>query len=62
MIPNQMGKNINDVRMYRRIKSYLSLLAYMNYSRMVSNSNKEKADFAYEVYKIVDPENAAKIK
>jgi hypothetical protein len=56
------GKNISDVRMCKRIKSYLSLLAYMSYTRMHSSGNKEKADFALQVYQIVDPENAAKIK
>jgi len=48
--------------MYKRIMSYLSLLAYMNYNNAESSGDKNNADFALEVYKIVDPENAAKIK
>lgn len=52
----------DDVLMCKRIKSYLSLIAYMQYTNANSNGDKEKAAFALEVYKIVDPENAAKIK
>jgi hypothetical protein len=42
--------------------SYLSLMAYMNYTHANSSGDKEKADFSLKVYRIVDPENAAKIK
>jgi len=56
------GTNLYEVRMYKRIMSYLSLLAYMNYNNAESSGDKNNADFALEVYKIVDPENAAKIK
>jgi hypothetical protein len=51
-----------DVLMCKRIISYLSLLAYMNYTGALNSGAKEKADFAFRVYQVVDPENAAKIK
>ena len=56
------GKDQNDVLMYKRIKSYLSLLCYMNYSRASSQNQKEKVDFSLQVYRMVDPENAANFK
>ena len=56
------GADQNDVLMCRRIVSYLSLIAYMNYTSANSSGDKEKADFAMKVYRIVDPENAARIK
>jgi predicted esterase len=56
------SKDEQDVLMCKRIMSYLSLLAYMQYSGANSAGNKDKADFALEVYRIVDPENASKIK
>jgi len=56
------GTNQYELRMYKRIMSYLSLLAYMNYNHAESLGDKNNADFSFEVYKIVDPENAAKIK
>jgi predicted esterase len=56
------GKDREEVLMCKRIMSYLSLLAYMNYTHALSSGDKTKADFAMEVYRIVDPENAAKIK
>jgi len=56
------GKDQQDVLMCKRIMSYLSLLAYMNYSNASKSGAKEKADFALHVYRLVDPENAAKIK
>jgi hypothetical protein len=56
------GKDQSDALMCRRIMSYLSLIAYMNYSRAESAGDKEKSDFSLVVYRIVDPENAAKIK
>jgi predicted esterase len=55
-------KNVQDAAMCRRIKSYMSLVAYMTYTRLVSSGDAEKAKFALEVYGIVDPENASKIK
>ena len=48
--------------MNKRIISYLSLLSYMNYSSAKSAGDMEKADFAYRVYGMVDPVNAAKVK
>ena len=56
------NKNLTDASMCKRIKSYLSLVAYLNYSRMQNSGDMEKASFALQVYKVVDPENAAKIK
>jgi hypothetical protein len=56
------GKDPQEVLMYKRIMSYLSLLAYMKYSAAERSGEKEKADFAMQVYQIVDPENAAKMK
>jgi hypothetical protein len=54
-------KDPADARMCRRIKSYLSLAAYTYMSRSQDSGDTAKADFAYQVYQIVDPENAAKI-
>ena len=59
-ITNKTDKN--DVLMCKRIMSYLSLLAYMKYTGAMNARDKEKAYFALEVYRIVDPENASKIK
>lgn len=56
------GKNLAEVKKSERLKSFLSLLAYMSYSQMLNSGNTEKADFAFQVYQIVDPGNAAKIK
>ena len=56
------GKDDDDVLMCKRIKGYLSLLAYMKYSSAIASGEHEKADFSLQVYRIVDPENAAKIK
>ena len=56
------GKDDMDVLMCKRIKSYLSLMAYMNYSRAVSMKQEEKVKFSMQVYELVDPENAAKFK
>jgi hypothetical protein len=56
------GADLEDGLMCRRIMSYLSLMAYMNYTHANSSGDKEKADFSLKVYRIVDPENAAKIK
>jgi pimeloyl-ACP methyl ester carboxylesterase len=56
------GADKEDELMCKRIISYLSLLAYMNYTGATNAGATEKADFALEVYRIVDPENAAKIK
>jgi len=55
-------KNPQDVLFYKRTMSFLSLLAYMKYTGAINSGDKEKADFALQVYQIVDPENAAKIK
>jgi hypothetical protein len=56
------GKDQKNVLMCKRVMSYLSLLAYMKYTGANGSGDKEKAEFAMKVYKIVDPENAAKIK
>jgi hypothetical protein len=56
------GKDREDVLMCKRITSYLSLLAYMNYSNAKTAGNSERTQFSLNVYRIVDPENAAKIK
>jgi predicted esterase len=56
------GTDREEVLMCKRIMSYLSLLAYMNYTHALSSGDKTKEDLAMEVYRIVDPENAAKIK
>ena len=57
------GKNnLTDARMCKRMKSYLSLMSYINYNRMLNSGDMEKANFALQVYQVVDPENAAKIK
>ncbi len=56
------GKEREDVLMCKRITSYLSLLAYMNYSGAKTSGNTERTQFSLNVYRIVDPENAAKIK
>jgi len=56
------SKNPEDARMCRRLKSYLSLMCYMNYTRLQNKGDVEKAKFAMQVYEVVDPENAAKTK
>jgi hypothetical protein len=56
------NKNPQDVLFCKRTMSYLSLVAYMNYTRANSAGDNEKAGFALKVYQIVDPENAARIK
>ena len=56
------SKDTKEILMYKRIMSYLSLLAYMKYSGASSSGAKDKAEFALNVYRIVDPENAAKMK
>ena len=56
------NKNLTDARMCKRIKSYLSLMSYINYNRMLNSGDMEKANFALQVYQVVDPENAAKTK
>jgi hypothetical protein len=52
------GKNSTDVRMCKRLQSYLSLLSYMNYNRVSSSHDSVAANHAMEIYEIVDPENA----
>jgi predicted esterase len=56
------GKDSSDVRMSKRLKSYLSLLAYMNYNRSLSSNDSVAAKHAMKIYEIVDPENAATTK
>jgi len=55
-------KHPEDVRMYSRIKSFLSLLCYTNYTRMRSTGDTTGAEFAFKVYQLVDPENATKTR
>ncbi|MCX6248616.1 MAG: hypothetical protein NTW10_12905 [Bacteroidetes bacterium] len=52
------GKDSSDVRMCKRLKSYLSLISYMNYSRSLSSKDSVAARHAMIIYQIVDPENA----
>jgi predicted esterase len=56
------GKDSSDVRMCKRLKSYLSLLSYMSYNRVLSSNDTVAAKHAMEIYEIVDPENAASTK
>lgn len=56
------GKDSSDVRMYKRLKSYLSLLSYMSYNRVLKSNDTIAAKHAMEIYEIVDPENAASTK
>lgn len=56
------GKDSADVRMCKRLKSYLSLLSYMNYTRVISSGDTAAAKHAMQIYEIVDPENAASTK
>ena len=53
------GKDSSDVRMYKRLKSYLSLLCYMSYNRVLSSNDTVASKHAMDIYSIVDPENAA---
>ncbi len=56
------GKDSSDVRMCKRLKSYLSLLSYMSYKHSLSSNDTIAAKHAMEIYEIVDPENAASTK
>jgi hypothetical protein len=56
------GKDSSDVRMCKRLKSYLSLISYMNYTRVLSSNDTVAAIHAMAIYEIVDPENAASTK
>jgi predicted esterase len=56
------GKDSSDVRMCSRLKSYLSLLCYMSYSRMISANDTSAANHAMKIYEAVDPENATRTK
>jgi dienelactone hydrolase len=56
------GKDSADVRMCQRLKSYLSLISYMNYVRSVSTKDSVAAHRAMLIYEAVDPENAASTK
>jgi predicted esterase len=58
----RQGKDSSDVRMYKRLKSYLSLLCYMSYNRVLLSNDTVSAKHAMEIYEIVDPENAASTK
>jgi len=56
------GKDSTDVRMCQRLKSFLSLISYMNYNRVLSSNDTIAAKHAMDIYEIVDPENAASTK
>ena len=56
------GKDSSDVWMCKRLKSYLSLLSYMSYNRVLSSNDTLAAKHAMEIYEIVDPENADNTK
>ncbi|MGA3012818.1 MAG: hypothetical protein ABSD71_02160 [Bacteroidales bacterium] len=56
------GKDSSEVRMYKRLKSYLSLLCYMSYNRVLSSNDSVAAKHAMDIYELVDPENAASTK
>lgn len=56
------GTDSSDVRMCKRLKSYLSLVSYMNYKRVSSSGDTTAAGHAMAIYEIVDPENAASTK
>jgi len=56
------GKDSSEVRMYKRLKSYLSLLCYMSYNRVLSSNDSVAAKHAMDIYEVVDPENAASTK
>jgi len=56
------GKDSADVRMCKRLKSYLSLISYMNYSQSLSSGDSASAKHAMAIYEQVDPENAALTK
>jgi hypothetical protein len=56
------GKDSTDVRMCKRLKSYLSLLSYMNYNRVSSSHDTIAGNHAMDIYEIVDPENALATK
>jgi dienelactone hydrolase len=56
------GKDSTDVRMCKRLKSYLSLISYMNYTRDMSANDTVAAKHSMGIYEIVDPENAALTK
>lgn len=51
-----------EVRMCRRLKSYLSLVAYMSYTKVYGAGDTIAAGQAMRIYEMVDPENAAKTK
>jgi hypothetical protein len=58
----QRGTDSSDVRMCKRLKSYLSLLSYMSYNRSLSSNDSTAAEHSMQIYEIVDPENAAATK
>ena len=58
----KQGKDSSEVRMYKRLKSYLSLLSYMSYNRVLSSNDTSAAKHAMDIYEIVDPDNAASTK
>jgi hypothetical protein len=58
----RQGKDSSEVRMFKRLKSYLSLLSYMSYNRVLSSNDTVAAKHAMDIYEIVDPVNAASTK
>ena len=58
----KQAKDSNDVRVCRRLKSYLSLVCYMSYTRVLTSNDTVAAAKAMKIYEMADPENAAKTK
>lgn len=50
-------KDPDKVLMYKRILSYLSLVAYMNCSNALKSGNNELAIHFIDLYALIDPEN-----
>ena len=58
----KQAKDSNDVRVCKRLKSYLSLVCYMSYTRVLASHDTIAAEKAMRIYDLVDPENASKTK
>ncbi len=56
------GKKKNEVMMTKRLKSYLSLVCYMNYTRALEAREAAASAHAMKIYEMVDPEHAAQTK
>jgi hypothetical protein len=52
----------SEVRMVKRLKSWLSLISYMSYNRVLTAKDTSAAGHAMQIYELIDPENAAKTK